>query len=248
MSGLEDAYGGSEAFRVFCRRFREEYPKAGDASFAQWLLEPTEVNNFSQHEAHEHFVAFVSSDWIWQDSFGDCSFAVDNSLSLHAANGRDLWHCNWSAPRLLQPLRGDFAVETLCAPASQAKPAIGGLLLWKDRANFLRLDRGTRGKHEISFRGCLGNKEVILGRGRLPSELMFLRLERLGGRVNALCSADGQDWFTVGHSVFPTADPVEAGVHAIGTIDRVVYPSAYPDGAAIRFELFRTWRAPRQLR
>jgi hypothetical protein len=29
------------------------------------------------------------------------------------------------------------------------------------------------------------------------------------------------------------------GVHAIGNIDRIVYPGAFPNGAAIRFDEFR---------
>jgi hypothetical protein len=179
---------------------------------------------------------------------------VQNGLEIHAANGRDLWNVNLSAPRLLRSVSGDFAVQTVCVPVSVAptscrqtsrqdacateKPAIGGLLLWKDKENFLRLDRGTRGKHEISFMGCLANKDVVIGRGRLPSERVHLRLERIGSRVNALCSADGREWFTVGHAEFPLADPVEVGLHGIGNIDRTIYPGAYPDGTAIRFEEF----------
>jgi hypothetical protein len=68
-----------------------------------------------------------------------------------------------------------------------------------------------------------------------------LRLERVGDRVNALCSADGESWFTVGHVAFPVQDPVQVGLHAIGNIDRSVYQGAYPDGTAIRFESFQLW-------
>jgi regulation of enolase protein 1 (concanavalin A-like superfamily) len=98
--------------------------------------------------------------------------------------------------------------------------------------------------HEISFQGCLGNKDVVLGRGRLPTERVFLRLERREGRVNALCSADGQEWFTVGAVAFPVEDPLEVGLHAIGEIERVIYPGAHPEGTAIRFESFQLWAGP----
>jgi regulation of enolase protein 1 (concanavalin A-like superfamily) len=70
---------------------------------------------------------------------------------------------------------------------------------------------------------------------------VFLRLERVGDRVNALCSADGENWFTVGHVVFSVEDPLQVGLHAIGNIDRAVYRGAYPDGTAIRFESFQLW-------
>jgi regulation of enolase protein 1 (concanavalin A-like superfamily) len=98
------------------------------------------------------------------------------------------------------------------------------------------------GEHEIFFGGCLGNRDVVIGRGCLESAVrVYLRLERVGERVDALCSADGERWFTVGHVEFPVEDPVQVGLHAIGNIDRSVYHGAYPDGTAIRFESFQLW-------
>jgi hypothetical protein len=66
-------------------------------------------------------------------------------------------------------------------------------------------------------------------------------LERLGSRVNALCGADGKEWFTVGQVEFSVEDPVEVGLHAIGNIDRTIYHRAFPEGTAIRFESFGLW-------
>jgi class 3 adenylate cyclase/tetratricopeptide (TPR) repeat protein len=259
LGGLEEAYEDPEAYRAFCRRFREEHADNDGSLFTQWYLEPGETSSKFPHQIRDEFLAPLHSEGVWQDPFGDCLFRLEKGLEIQAANGRDLWLANWSAPRLVQPLASDFAVQTVCLPASTEKPAIGGLLLWKDRQNYLRLDRGTRGPNEISFQGCLGNEDVIIGRGRLgpgprrcplrgqsaappSSERIFLRLERLGSRVNALCSADGVEWFTVGHVEFPVEDPVEVGLHAIGMIDRTIYPGAYPEGTAIRFESFHLWR------
>ena len=45
-----------------------------------------------------------------------------------------------------------------------------------------------------------------------------MRLERVDNTVNALCSADGNEWFTVDHVEFPVDDPVEVGLFAIGTL------------------------------
>jgi hypothetical protein len=136
---------------------------------------------------------------------------------------------------------GQFAMQTICAAASAEQPAIGGLLIWKDRENFLRLEMGSHGEHEICFRGCLGNGDTLFGRGRLPADRAFLRLERQGAQVKALCSADGRNWFTVGEAEFPAENPVEVGLHAIGMIDRTIYPGAHPAGTAIRFESFALW-------
>jgi len=121
------------------------------------------------------------------------------------------------------------------------KPTIGGILVWKDKENYLRLDRGARGKYEINLSGSIKNQCLTFGRGRLVSDRIFLRLERIDNTVSALCSGDGNEWFTVGHVEFPVDDPVEFGLFAIGMIDRTIYHGAFPDGTAIRFESFELW-------
>jgi len=244
LNGLEQAYKSPKGFHTFSHRFREDHPEVGDSPFVQWFLEPTDAGTVHEPPLfHEEFAESLSDDWVWEDPFGDCSFSVQNGLEIHAANGRDLWHINLSAPRTLRLVSRDFATQTVCIPVSGEKPAIGGILLWKDRKNWLRLDRGILGAYEISFRGCLGNKDLVFGRGCLPSDRVYLRLERLGRRVNALCSVDGAEWFTVGHVEFPDDDPVEVGLHAIGNIDRLIHHGIYPDGTAIRFESFQLWGA-----
>ncbi len=252
LSGLEEAYDDPDAFRAFCQRFRADHPEACDSPFVQWYLEPAEPHVLFQQRLHDAFTAPLSSDWVWHDPFGDCSFTVRNGLEIRAANGRDLWHPNRSAPRLLRPISGDFAIQAVCRSVSEMTPAIGGLLLWRNKEHYLRLDWGSRGPHQVSLGGCLpgkedaaqvrwGRKDVIIGRGRLVTERIILRLERLGGSVRALCSTDGQRWFTVGQVEFPAEEPLEVGLHVIGSINRRIYPGAYPEGTAIQFESFGLW-------
>jgi tetratricopeptide (TPR) repeat protein len=251
LSGLEEAYEDPEAFHAFCRRFHEEHPEIEELPFVQWFLELAEPSAVGADPplCDEDFASIsapagaLSSDWVWEDPFDDCSYTAQDGLEVHAANGRDLWHMNLSAPRLLRPASEgeDFTVQTVCAPAYPDRPAIGGLLLWHDKQNYLRLGIGLRGTYEISFEGCLEDEDVIIGRGRLPADRTFLRLERVSDRVNALCSADGVAWFTAGHVAFPMQGPLQVGLHAIGSIDRTVYPGAYPDGTAIRFASFTLW-------
>jgi tetratricopeptide (TPR) repeat protein len=249
LSGLEEAHEDPEEFRALCRRYREERPEAPPSRFVQWYLEPAEPSSvfrsaYSVLPAAPSAIrntqhAILDPGWVWHDPFADCSLTVQNGLEIHAANGRDLWHINLSAPRLLRPASADFAIQTVCLRASDEKPAIGGLLLWKDQENFLRLERGAKGKHEITFEGCVADEHYQFGRGRLVSDRVFLRLERRGPRVDAFCSADGEEWFTAGHVEFPVEDPMEVGLHALGAIDRLIYPDAYPEGTAIRFESFQ---------
>jgi tetratricopeptide (TPR) repeat protein/regulation of enolase protein 1 (concanavalin A-like superfamily) len=247
LSGLEEAEQDRGAFRALCRHFRAQ---AGDGPFVQWSLEPaTPLYVGDEPLQHEGFVEALSPEWAWHDPFGDCTYAVRAGLEMRAANGRDLLHVNRSAPRLLRTMSGDWAVQARCVPVSEDRPTIGGLVLWVDDENYLRLDWGATGERDLYFGGSLDNRDILIGRGRLPpgdteEDLrgVFLRLERIGERVNAFCSTDGERWFTVGSVRFPVEGPVQVGVHAIGKIDRAVYRGAYPDGTAIRFESFHIWR------
>ncbi len=162
-------------------------------------------------------------------------------VTIHAAMLRDLWFLNRGAPRILRSVEGDFAVEVHCGPAHAELPAIGGLLLWQDQENYLRLGIGIRGQSEVSLEGCIADKDVVIGRGRLVAGSLTLRMERTGDTVRALCSADGEQWFRVGQVDFPSSHALQIGLHAIGNIDRTVYHGAYPEGTAIRFTDFRLW-------
>jgi hypothetical protein len=114
------------------------------------------------------------------------------------------------------------------------------------------VDRGIRGEHEAAFDGCVDNRYLIIGRWHLsfdnaqdrPSDVsgrVFLRLERVGEPVNALCSANGEDWFTVGRAGVPIEDPIQIRLVAIRVIDLAFYHGAYAEGTAIRSESFTLW-------
>jgi predicted ATPase len=185
LSGLEEAQADPQAFRTFCRQFpgrerfvagAEQSPDLAQFALVQWLLEAATPAQPARLLLHETFGAPPSPAWTWHDPFGDCRYALQEGLEIHAANGRDLWHINWSAPRLLRPLSSTsvpaanpaaagFAVQTICVPASREKLAMGGLLLWIDQANYLRLNRGMDGSHEMIFLGCVDGQDLVIGRG-----------------------------------------------------------------------------------
>ena len=227
-------------YTVLCQSYRADNPAVESSSLRYWSLQPAQPD--------AHFAALsdgadglTGPEWQWIDPFGDCACEMDGGLSIHAANCRDLWHINWSAPRYVRPVVGDFAAETVCLPAHPERPAIGGLLLWQDEHNFLRLTRNAFGPGSVAFLGALGKKDVVIGLGHLPAIepecAIHLRLERWGEQVRALCSADGVSWYSVGHVAFPAGD-AQVGLHAIGNIDRCAFPGAHPQGSAIRFQRF----------
>lgn len=130
-------------------------------------------------------------------------------------------------------------MQTVYRLALGDRPALGGIFLWKDRKNYFTLVKGARGKNEISFRGCRDSEDIFVGRGRLVAERIHLRLELTDTALKAFCSGDGSSWFTAGQIEFPVQDPVELGLFASGWIVRSIYPGAFPDGSAIRFESFQ---------
>jgi len=104
----------------------------------------------------------------------------------------------------------------------------------------LRLDWGIDGPRTVSLRGCIDNRDLLLGRGcLLDDDRALLRLERRGSRVRALCSSNGQQWFAVGETAFTRTDPLQIGPFASGMIHRWFYPGAYAAGSAIRV---KSWR------
>jgi predicted ATPase len=240
LSRLESIHNDPAAFAGFCRCLRQESPELNRSPLSQWHLEPAELRLFPHAGRSTEFPA-PPSEWVWHDPLGAGACRIANGCELHAANGQDLWCLNRSAPRLLRPISGEFAVQTVSHPVSSEKPCIGGVLIWQDAQNYLRLDRGAGGPAELSFVGCVANQDRVFGRGRLAVASIALRLERAGRRVRALCSADGRDWFQVGEAELSFTDPVQVGVFAIGAIDRTIYRGGYPEGSAIRFERFLVW-------
>jgi hypothetical protein len=125
-------------------------------------------------------------------------------------------------------------------------------VVWRDEESYLRLDVGTNGPHEVFFAGCIENQDAVFGRGRLPgraeqpngSPCVHLRIERAAGHVRALCSVDGEGWFSVGEVEFSGDDALQIGVYANGEIDRLIYPGAHAQGTSIRFLSFQQWGPP----
>lgn len=128
-------------------------------------------------------------------------------------------------------------------PSEEDVPSIGGIVICKDKDNYLYVVRGETGRDDIALMGWLDKDYALIGRGRLVSERVILRLEMIDGRVKALCSTDGEQWYTVGGTDLAVKYPVEVGLCAFGLHrnNRVIYHGAYPEGTAIRFESFELW-------
>jgi hypothetical protein len=208
----------------------------------RWYLEPTQAEQRATQVATDGVADDGAHGWCRLDPCGDCLFTMDRGVEIHAPPGRDLRNVNLTAPRVTRAATGDLAVEADIVVGGSDTPCIGGLLVWKDEQNYLRLDLGVRGRCQISMSGCVQNRDILIGRGLLASEQVTLRLERNGDSLTGLCSAGEGQWLAVGEAELPLRDPIDVGVFAVGSIDRMIYHGGWPEGCRIRFRSIRLSR------
>ena len=236
-----------EVFFDFCRQMQPKSQQS-QAALSQWYLEPNELSGqFKQPIFIDEFDgSALDPRWQWTSPRDDCSYDLTSEtggLVIWAASGCDLYRSNFDAPRLTQEISGDFAIGTKMAPISEETPTVGGLLIWKDKDNYIRFERGTHGENEIHLSGSIEGEGDLFGRGMLASDILYLRLERIGDRISTYCSSDGENWMTCGEVSFPAGNPIQVGVHAIGSV-------GFRGGnmhTATRFDYFRVLRRASQI-
>lgn len=240
LCGLEKALADSNAFQAFCATFRAVRPALTDSQLTQWYLEPAQLPLLADSNSTvTTFATGLTDPWQWRDPVGNATVSTTDGLLIETPNVRELWDAFLTAPCLLQPIAGDWVVQVVCRRPMADRPAIGGLLLWQDKWHFLRLDWGTRSQAEVALQGCVKRKEMVSGRGRLPGERVYLRLERTGDRLRGYCSHDGETWFRVGQVDFAVTAPVQIGLFTASYIERLIDPGAYTEGTAIHFTNFQ---------
>jgi len=188
----------------------------------QWYLEPRDLSGFfTQIDFVDEFDGVtLKPEWEWVDLEGNSSYNLsskDSWLELNTASVEGLYLTSFTAPCFLQRVAGDFAAEIKLKAASDDLPSVGGILIWKDEKNCIRFEKGLYGKDYIRLSCYADGRRDSFGRGMLVSEIVYLRMERIGNRFSAYCSSDGQDWMTCGEVNFLTEDPIQVGLHSIGS-------------------------------
>ena len=163
----------------------------------------------------------LHENWEWIDPREDGEWKERQGwLILRAQAGQDLRRGeNFDAPRLIQPIAGDFSIETRIQVTRDSRPH-GGILVWYDEDNFLTLER-TADDHDFkgdvrfeqhSFRGAglIGRSQGLRG-----SNLLYLRLERSGNEFLASASSNGVDWISCGSRFMSMPETVFVGLHAL---------------------------------
>jgi len=105
----------------------------------------------------------------------------------------DFWEGSgdYHAPRLMRAVEGDFTVTTKIAGPGRW---CGGILVWKDYRNFVRLDRGTHFRNEVMLSGTNNGPVHHAAADYIEGDPLWLRLERRGAMFTAVYSRDGKQW------------------------------------------------------
>lgn len=226
MENTLDREGRRADFVAFCDEARSLLDEAGiQTSLNQWYLAPARPSDrFDELIFHDDFDSpELRAEWQWHDPIQCSRYSLSDRpghLILYSRRESDLWPTNnLNAPRLLLEVRGDVALETRVEGTWDHFTGSTGLLIWKDVRNFLRFDKmGMSTWHygDLSLEGRVNGEYLLFGRGRLPGETYYLRVERTSRRLAAFCSTDGTRWLTCGHVDFAVGEPLLMGVHSIG--------------------------------
>jgi regulation of enolase protein 1 (concanavalin A-like superfamily) len=139
--------------------------------------------------------------------------------------GRDLLGTiKVNAPRILQTVSSDFVIETKISSIMNENDEGAGLLVWKDSANYLRLDRMSRTiggpvQQQIFFCGTIGGNIPIPGETKIVLQSnvnpTYLRLVRRGNVFSGYYSSNGISWHHVADVTFAAKNPVRTGIDII---------------------------------
>ncbi|HTU22837.1 MAG TPA: trypsin-like peptidase domain-containing protein [Gemmataceae bacterium] len=143
----------------------------------------------------------------------DCKFTPESqNLTINVSAA---WHDmggalrKFNAPRVMREVDGDFVLTVKVggtfdprAPSTNPKsvPYIaGGILLWNDSANFIRLERaamrrGNRITSTVAFEEWEGGYSGASHTQTYRQGDCYLRLERRGSRILGAVSSDGRSW------------------------------------------------------
>ncbi|MEZ4677330.1 MAG: DUF1349 domain-containing protein [Caldilineaceae bacterium] len=169
----------------------------------------------------------VAPIWVWTDPYNDATYdpsARPDYLRITAPRGNDLYPgFNYDAPRLLQPITGDFVMETRL----EADPAYNyqgaGLLIWQDSDNFVRLELGYGGVAGGNVRGIRLDREynggyiAVSATPATPTSatIVELRLTRRGEEITASWRFVDQAWQAIAGTTMKLNAELFIGITAI---------------------------------
>ncbi len=138
-----------------------------------------------------------------------------------------------TAPRALEPVSGDFDYQVQVSnvngpqgPSLQAKRVAfvgAGILVWRDKQNYIRLERaalGQGGSPQVyaNWEQRVSGAATRMGSSndhRLTSNETWLRVRRRGDRIEGAVSEDGATWFDLPALRVDWPQDVQIGIAAV---------------------------------
>ncbi len=162
--------------------------------------------------------------WDWVDLQEDCAYDLAEQPGALVVNvppseewqrGHDLfWLANYNAPRLLQPVHGDFQIETRVHVDLQDGYQAAGLLAWQDTWHHVRLERNGWWGGSVLGGVYAGPGPQWTYRVAHSTDLS-LRLSRVGNTfLGWYREAGAPDWTSLGQATAPLSDTLLVGLAA----------------------------------
>jgi len=237
---IYERYGHGDKLQMLAEQVQQEMPgNLREAGITQLLLEPVRLGKPGLPEFIDQFAQdSLANDWEWVNPAEDCSYELDTEgylqITVPPNHSIHQWY-NYKGPRFLREMRGDFVMETCLTDGFKGKKS-GGLLVWRDKDNFIRLEvpSSTEWEDTVYYEATVAGKLIYPGAHKFETEKAWLRLERKGDRFAGYVSADGENWYRCGWADIPMQDPIQVGIHAL---------CPQSPTTSTRFEYFKILRA-----
>jgi len=148
----------------------------------------------------DEFNGTMNARWQWINPSGNATHEVVSQGRLHIAapTNNDLYPAsNYNAPRLLQPISGNFTVETSIEFNPNFFYQGAGILIWQDEGNFLRFERAYATNQGLSFmkveKGTLSDISPLTYHLTAITRIE-LRIQRDGNYLTTFWRIPGQEW------------------------------------------------------
>jgi regulation of enolase protein 1 (concanavalin A-like superfamily) len=160
----------------------------------------------------EFSTSSLSSGWTWIDPLNDSSYSLTaNPGSLRIATSGGSHDLNpgfdFNAPRILQPISGDFDVATKVTIDPIHLFQSAGLVAWFDQSNFAWIGRSTADEiAPVFFRA--GQQLSAQGIQGVTSTTVYLRMQKTGDTLATYYSPNRSDWTLVKSAEYPSAPSI----------------------------------------
>ncbi len=228
--------GQHQKFFEFCNQIHHQ-----TSPFLYWYLKSAspskDFGDLAWHDEFENSILKEEWQWINPDGKSKYNFPKKGVIEIQTPIGHDLFTKNPNTGHLIYQTSGNFAVETKLIDISEKNCQTGGIFLQSAQNVLIGIEKRLYSA-ELNLKMRRKDQINIIGRGWLPGNQVYLRLERKGEKVIALCSADGIIWQTCGEAMFPKSDPIWIGLYASAPIMfRCPFNESF-----VRFEGISLWR------